>query len=72
MKIKRKEGLFMKEKIKLTELTKEELRHVTGGNMGIVKTKCDCSGNKQEFGQEDSEGITKPMKPITKPIVIKP
>ena len=33
----------MKEKIKLTELTKDELRQVRGGiagNMGIVKTKC--------------------------------
>jgi bacteriocin-like protein len=59
----------MKEKIKLTELTKEELRHVTGGNMGIVMTKCDCSGTKQTFGQEDSEKISKPLSPITKPIV---
>ena len=59
----------MKEKIKLTELTKEELRHVTGGNMGIVKVKCDCSGTKQVFGQEDSEKLQKPLAPITKPIV---
>ena len=62
----------MKEKIKLTELTKDELRQVRGGisgNMGIVKSKCDCSGNKQTFGQEDSEKIAKPLSPITKPIV---
>jgi len=60
----------MKEKIKLTELTKDELRQVTGGSMGIVKAKCDCSGNKQTFGQHDSEQISgpKPVSPITKPI----
>ena len=68
----------MKEKVKLTELTKDELRQVRGGiagNMGIVKTKCDCSGTKQEFGQEESEGTImspKPISPITKPIVVKP
>ena len=64
----------MKEKLKLTELTKEELLQVrggVGGNIGIVKSKCDCSGNKQSFGQEDSEGTImapKPSSPITKPI----
>jgi hypothetical protein len=69
----------MKEKIKLTELTKDELRQVRGGiagEMGIVKTKCGgkegCAKvNQNMFGYESSNGggtILSP-KPIMKPIV---
>lgn len=63
----------MKEKIKLTELTKEELRQVRGGtagNMGIVKVKCDCKAkNQQVFGLDESSGTIKTPKPIMEPIV---
>ena len=66
----------MKEKIKLTELTKDELRQVRGGiagNMGIVKTKCGAEKCKQvrqsEFGYESSNSTILSPKPITKPIV---
>ena len=52
----------MKTGIKLTELTSDEMRRVTGGKTTGSKN-CDCSGNKQTFGQHDSEG--KP--PIAKP-----
>ncbi len=52
----------MKTGIKLTELTSDEMRRVTGGITPTSK-ECNCSGNKQTFGQHDSEG--KP--PIAKP-----
>ena len=45
----------MKSEIKLTELTSEEMRRVTGGKTS-GGGDCDCSGNKQTFGQHDSEG----------------
>jgi len=42
----------MKEKIKLTELTKEELRQVTGGRSD---DDCTCNCSKQNvFGNHDS------------------
>ncbi len=66
----------MKGKIKLTELTKDELRQVRGGiagNMGIVKSKCgpeECKKARQsEFGLHDSMPTILSPKPITKPIV---
>ena len=66
----------MKEKIKLTELTKEELRQVRGGiagEMGIVKAKCgaaECARkHQQEFGLQDSSKTIRSPKPITTPIV---
>ena len=62
----------MQEKLKLTELTKEELRQVRGGisgAIGTVQKNCDCHGNRQYFGYEDSEKtIKKPISPITNPI----
>jgi natural product precursor len=59
----------MEKKIKLTELSKEELRSVSGGFTAGAKCNCDCSGNKQTFGQQDSAsgGIKKPISPITRP-----
>ena len=69
----------MKEKIKLTELTKDELRQVRGGiggNMGIVKSRCtsSCEDTKQQvFGVEDSIPTILSPKPITRPpIVVRP
>ena len=66
----------MKEKIRLTELTKEELRQVRGGiagDMGVVKAKCgaaECKRkNQQEFGLEESSSTIRSPKPITTPIV---
>lgn len=66
----------MEKKIKLTELTKEDLRQVRGGiagEIGIVKTKCGpdaCKkANQQEFGLESSSSTILSPKPIMKPIV---
>ena len=60
----------MEKKIKLTELTKEELRSVSGGTTVWAKCadKCGCTV-QQKFGEEESQksgGISKPIKPITR------
>ena len=63
----------MKEKIKLTELTKDELRQVRGGiagNMANVEPKCECKKKRQQyFGLEESSkgGTIKAPIPITRP-----
>jgi hypothetical protein len=61
----------MKNKIKLTELTREELRQVTGGVGGVgASCKCACTGNVQTFGQSDSVargGTASPMPRAPKP-----
>ena len=56
--------------MKLTELTKEDLRSVSGGMTVWAKCadKCGCTV-QQSFGEEASHksgGISKPIKPITK------
>ena len=60
----------MGDKMKLTELTKEDLRSVSGGMTVWAKCadKCGCTV-QQSFGEESSQksgGISKPIKPITK------
>lgn len=60
----------MKDKIKLTELTKDELQQVRGGVTAIIKDeiKCPCKITNT-FGDHDSRNIAGP-KPISpKPIV---
>ena len=58
----------MKDKLKLTELTKEELRQVTGGKMG-GSCECGdlCTGNKQSFGQDSSASMASDKPPTVKP-----
>lgn len=53
----------MKEKMKLTELTRDELQKVSGGRMGAGSCdNCNCS-QQQEFGNEDSNSRAKIIRP---------
>jgi len=62
----------MIEKIKLTELTKDELRQVRGGFTGVVKdeNKCPCKITNT-FGDHDSRGLASP-KPLAPQPIAKP